>query len=602
MTVCVSPCVLGMWAEARIERGQFFLDVYVPSGTELFFSFYASRQAVLSADHAVAIFPSPRPESGGRTQVNSVVVHDGLSTDFGLVEQEHVSVHFEHFRRAKAVVFDSVRGLKQSQDQFAQLKLASSAVAPSPPPSPPSSPSPSPCVTGSPAELLAVLANPPRPPPEQRIKSFERDWLDTSLRDILGTKPEHLAKVKAVFQEHYEYLVALYRSMVNVVAKDSQLITKCECVAFCLSAELIDHAKVTQQQVEQFLDKTCLAFFERGDKEVGGHGRDESGSVRELPSEALVKRGHFFDILFRAVYARGALDAEDAALLLMHHFLLPYLPAPTDNLLRSHLSTGPLQLLYQTHLDALHITFRSHADDTRLAMNDEGGPAPPPVEKAPPKGKKAKAEAAAKAAAEAAAAAAAAKKGGVPAAPVGPVVVTKEMIAARNAQQYLANQVKPLSSLVISVKNYFELLGELGIVVTPFNRKPFMRTFMACQNVAFDLQRGRGEIMWPEFLEAMARVCALRVRKEGQEHRVFSNNVKPCASYVTHSRMHSSSMLYSVAIFPHVHPHTGGRPALRTTDARSAALTRSGPGLLHHRRVDSAATRFVECVHVVASC
>jgi hypothetical protein len=39
--------------EIRVERGKFYLDVYVPSGTELLFSFYSTRQSLLSADHAV---------------------------------------------------------------------------------------------------------------------------------------------------------------------------------------------------------------------------------------------------------------------------------------------------------------------------------------------------------------------------------------------------------------------------------------------------------------------------------------------------------------------------------------------------------------------
>jgi hypothetical protein len=438
----------------------------------------------------VAIFPSPCPDSGGRTQVNSIMVHDGLSADFGLVEQEHVSVQFEHFRRAKAVVFDSVRGLLKSQHDFSKLRFVS----------PPTSPR---VGTGDAAiELLSVVANCPRPSAEQRMKCFERDWHDTNLKDTIA-RPEQLAKVKQVFWENYEYLVAVYRSMTNVLARDSQLITKRECVAFCLSAELID-AKVTQQQIEQFIDRTCLHFYEKGDKEVGGHGKDESGSIRdrELPWDALMKRGHFMDVLFRAVLARRSDDMEQVALSLMHHYLLPYLPAPTDTLLRSHLSAGPLQQLYQLYLDALLVTFRSHAEETKFAVSEDA-PVVAAVEKAP-KGKKAKADAAA-AAASATPTSGVAPVGGAAAASA-PVVMTKEMIIAKKATTFLINQDKPLSALVIPVKTYADMLGMLGIVLTPLNRKQFMRTFGACQHVGAELHRGRAEITWPEFLEAMARV------------------------------------------------------------------------------------------------
>ncbi len=168
----------------------------------------------------MAVFPASHPETAGRHQVNYIKLADDMSVDFGLVPEDTVSIQFEHFRRAKAILFDSADAMLKSRDEFVaqrsptQVTAAAAAavvsgasgattgseVALSLPPLVVESTSPQ--AAGNKGDVGAVRFPTVLPPSDaHRVRCFERDWVDVHLEDVI--KRDHIAKVKAAFFEQY---------------------------------------------------------------------------------------------------------------------------------------------------------------------------------------------------------------------------------------------------------------------------------------------------------------------------------------------------------------------------------------------------------------
>jgi hypothetical protein len=178
-----------------IERGAYSFELFVPPGAELLFSIYIDRQCVLSSDHDIAVFPAAL--AGGRRQVNHVHVPSSVAHDFAshtnptpsTQNQPDVSVQFEDFRNAKAVIFQSAKQVLHEQQLFQAAAGKSKANV-----------------------LFQAV---PLVQGETRTACIEKDWADVNLADVCRQSPESLDRIHALFADEYEYVFCkAFRSLV----------------------------------------------------------------------------------------------------------------------------------------------------------------------------------------------------------------------------------------------------------------------------------------------------------------------------------------------------------------------------------------------------